>query len=332
MRRREFITSLSGAVLLWPLGTDAQQAGTRRIGILHSATEDAPRTQRFLSAFREALMQLDWTEGKNLQIEYRFGHDDALTRLPAMASELLDLQPSVVVTVSAPASLAMKRLTGRIPIVFVSVGDPLGAGLVRNLARPDGNVTGFAVSVATSLSGKRLELLREISPGFSRAILMFNPDTSTYRGTVPLNDFLEGAARLTVNSSVAEVRSQAQIEEAIAALGREPKGGLLVGQDTFMVANSKLIIASVAKHGVPAVFPFGFFVREGGLLSYGVDPLDSFRRAAGYVSRILNGEKPADLPVQQPTRFELVINMKTARALGITVPQTLLARADEVIE
>jgi putative ABC transport system substrate-binding protein len=321
---------LCGAALLWPLGADAQQAGVRLIGVLHPATKDAPSTQRFLSAFRGALVQLDWTEGKNLQIEYRFANDDAL-RLPVMARELVDLQPSVVVTSSAPASLAMKRLTASIPIVFVAVGDPLGAGLVGNLARPDGNVTGFAVSVP-SLSGKRLELLKEISPGISRATLMFNPDTSTYRGTVPLSDFLEGAARLRINGSGAEVRSQAQAEETIAALGREPRGGLLVGQDTFTIANSKLIVGSAAKHGVPTVYPFSFFVREGGLLSYGVDSLASFRQAAGYVSRILKGEKPADLPVQQPTKFELAINLKTARALGIVVPPLLIARADEVIE
>ena len=264
MRRREFVTQLSGAALLWPLGSNAQQASIRRIGILHPATEEAPRTQRFLSVFREALVQLDWTEGKNLQIEYRFGNDDALSRLPAMARELVDLQPSVVVTFSAPASLAMKRLAEHIPIVFVAVGDPLGAGLVSNLARPDSNVTGFAVSVATSLSGKRLELLKEISPGISRATLMFNPDTSTYRGTVPLSDFLEGAARLAVDSIVAEVRDQVQIDNVIAALAREPKGGLVVGQGNFTSSNSKLIIASVAKHGVPAVYAFSFFVREGG--------------------------------------------------------------------
>ena len=331
MRRREFISLVGGAVV-WPLAARGRQPDRiRRIGVLHPETADAVRVLRRLSVLREALLRLGWTEGTNIRIESRFGNNDPLGRLPKMASELVELQPEVIFTVSSPAALALKRVTQTIPIVFVGVGNPLSAGLVSNLARPASNVTGFS-NTAASLSSKRLELLKEISPGISRAALMFNPDTSLYRGSESLTDFLTGATRLVIEPIVAEVRNQAEIEAAIAALAREPRGGLVVGQDIFNLVNRASIIALTGQYRVPAIYPSTVQSLEGGLLSYGAESLDDIRQAASYVSRILKGEKPGDLPVQQPTKYKLVINLKTAKALGLNVSPVLLARADQVIE
>jgi putative ABC transport system substrate-binding protein len=330
IHRRDFITLLSGAAASWPLAGRAQQGDrVRRIGVLMQGDENDPVTKARISAFTQALAGLGWTDSRNVRIDLRWYGGD-INRIPALAQELVGLQPDIILTATTPATAAVQRGTRTMPIVFANVADPVASGLVPRLDRPGGNVTGFATNEA-SLGGKWLELLSEIALGLRRAAIMFNPDTAPASAFMPS---LEMAARsLKVAPIVAHVHSDAEIETAISDLGREPGGGLVVmPSGAFMVAHRRPIILAAARNHVPAVYFQSSFVRDGGLLSYGVDPVDIFRRAATYVDRILRGEKPGDLPVQFPTKFEMAVNLKTAKALGLTVPQSILLRADEVIE
>jgi putative ABC transport system substrate-binding protein len=299
----------------------------RRIGVLMAGEENDPVWKPRLSAFTQALAGLGWTDGRNVRMDLRWGGGDA-NRIRALARELVGLQPDIIVTSSTPATIAVQRETRTIPIVFAGVGDPVASGIVARLDRPSGNITGFAINEA-SLGGKWLELLSEIAPGLKRAAIMFNPDTAV-SSFMPS---LETAARsLKVAPIIAPVHSDVEIETAIIALGREPGGGLVVMPDTFMNLHRVPIILAAARNNVPAVSAQSFYAREGGLLSYGTDTVDLYRRAASYVDRILRGAKPEELPVQLPTKFEMVVNLKTAKALGLTVPPSIMLRADEVIE
>jgi putative ABC transport system substrate-binding protein len=331
--RREFIVGLGGAVT-WPLAARAQQGDrVRRIGVLMAGDENDPEQKRRLSAFTQALSDLNWTDGRNMRMDLRWGGDDA-NRIRALAAELVGLQLDIIVTNGTPPTAAVQRETRTIPIVFASVSDPVASGIVARLDRPSANVTGFANFEAT-LGGKWLELLSEIAPGLKRAAIMFNPDRySTLPVAAPVfMPSLETAARsLKVAPIVAPVHSDVEIETAIIALGREPGDGLVVAVELFTNAHRASIISAAARNNVPAVYASSFWARDGGLLSYGVDQVDLFRRAASYVDRILRGEKAGDLPVQLPTKFEMVVNRKTAKALGLAIPPSIMLRADEVIE
>jgi len=328
VRRRDFVTLLGGAIA-WPLSVRAQQGDRmRRIGVFMPGDENDPEQKRRLPAFTQALADLGWTDGRNVRMDIRWGRGDA-NRIRALAQELVDLQPDIMLANSTPTAAALQRETRTIPIVFVNVSDPVASGIVARLDRPSGNITGFAIFEA-SLGGKWIELLSEIAPGLKRAAIMFNPDTTTASTHMPS---LETAARsLKVVPIIAPVHSDVEIETAIIALGREPGGGLVVLPDIFTNAHRAPIILAAARNNVPAVYNVSDSARDGGLLSYGVDPVDTFRRAASYVDRILCGAKPAELLVQLPTKFEMVVNLKTAKALGLTVPPSILLRADEVIE
>jgi putative ABC transport system substrate-binding protein len=329
MKRRDFVTLLSGAAAVWPLAARAQQGNhVRRIGVLTASDENDPEAKRRYSEFTRALADLGWTDGRNVRIDFRWGGADS-NRIRALAQELVGLQPDVILTVATPATVTVQRETRTIPIVFVSVTDPVASSVVARLDRPSGNVTGFANFEAT-LGGKWLELLSEIAPGLKRATIMFNPDTAPVSAFMPS---LETAARsLKVVPIIAPVHNDVEIEGAINALGREPGGGVVVAPDVFTNAHRAPIISATARNNVPAVYWESFFARDGGLLSYGTDLADIYRRAASYVDRILRGEKPGDLPVQFPTKFEMTVNLKTAKALGLAVPPSILLRADEVIE
>jgi putative ABC transport system substrate-binding protein len=329
MRRREFITLLGGAAAAWPLAARAQQANrVRRIGVLMPGDENDPVMKPPLSAFTEALPELDWGDGRNLRMDLRW-HGGDTNRMRALVQELVGLQPDIILTYATPATVAVQRETRTIPIVFAGVTDPVAQRIVGRLDRPSGNITGFAFLEA-SLGGKWLELLSEIAPGLKRAAVMFNPDPAPVSAYMPS---LETAARsLKVELIIAPIQSDVEIETAVIALGREPGGGLVVMPEPFTVAHRAPIISATARNNVAAVYALSEFVRDGGLLSYGVDQVDNFRRAATYVDRILRGEKPGDLPVQLPTKFEMVVNLKTARALGLAIPPSIMLRADEVIE
>jgi putative ABC transport system substrate-binding protein len=327
MKRRDFITLLGGAAA-WPLAAHAQQGDrVRRIGVLMRSDENDPVLKTQLSAFIQALAGLGWTDGRNVRMDLRWYGDD-INRMRALAQELVGLQPDIILTESTPATVALQRETPTIPIVFY-VADPVASGLVARLNQPGGNITGFA-SAEASLGGKWLELLSEIAPGLKRAAIMFNPDTAPVSSFMP--SFETGARSLKVELITAPVHSDAEIETAIIALGREPGGGLVVLGDPFTLVHRAPIISAAVRNNVPAVYSNSAYVRDGGLLSYGVDHVDTFRRAATYVDRILRGEEPAELPVQLPVKYEMVVNRKTATALGLTVPQSILLRADEVIE
>jgi putative ABC transport system substrate-binding protein len=320
MRRREFIWGLGGAAA-WPLAAGAQQGDrVRRIGVLMRPVG--------VPAFSQALADLGWTEGRNVRMDLRWDGD--VNRIRALAQELVGLQPDIVVTMTTPATVAVQQETRTIPIVFANVGDPVTSGIVARLDRPNGNITGFA-NFEPSLVGKLLELLTEIAPGLKRVAMMFNPDSRGYGPS--FMSALEMAARsLNVMRITAPVRSDGEIETAIIAFGREPGGGLVVLAEPFMVTHRGTIISAAARNNVPAVYELSFFATDGGLLSYGPNPLDPIRRAATYVDRILRGAKPGDLPVQFPVKYEMVVNLKTAKALHLTVPRSILVRADEVIE
>jgi putative ABC transport system substrate-binding protein len=326
MIRREFLTLLGGAAATWPLAARAQQAGMRRIGVLSGRDENDPEGKRRVSAFTQALADLGWTDGRNVRIVLRWAGGDT-PRMRALAQELVGLQPDIILTAGGAATIALQRETRTIPIVFVGGGDPVTSGIVPGIDRPGGNVTGFANSEADS--SKYLGLLSEIAPGLKRVANMFNPDLPNYL----VDTSFEAAARsLKIMPIIAPVRSDVEIETAIIALGREPGGGLVVLGDAFAITHRASIISAAARNNVPAVYGSSYFARDGGLLSYGNDPDDPFRRAATYVDRIFRGAKPGDLPVQFPTKFEMVLNLKTAKALDITVPQSILLRADQVIE
>jgi ABC-type uncharacterized transport system substrate-binding protein len=329
VKRRTFIAGL-GSAAAWPLAARAQQGDrVRRIGVLIGGDENDPEVKRRLSAFTQALVNLGWTDGLNVRMDLRWAGAD-INRIRALAQELIGLHPDIILTAGDASTLAVQRETRTIPIVFASVGDPIASNIVARIDRPNENVTGFAILEAT-LGGKWLELLSEIAPGLKRATIMFNPDTSPFVSRFMPS--LETAARsLKAMLIIAPVHSDAEIETAVIALGREPGGGLVVMPSAFTSVHRAPIILAAARNNVPAVYLDSVFVRDGGLLSYGPDLVDAYRRAAAYVDRILRGAKPGDLPVQFPVKFEIAVNLKTAKALGLTVPQSILLRADEVIQ
>jgi putative tryptophan/tyrosine transport system substrate-binding protein len=331
LRRREFITLLGGAAAAWPLAARAQPSDRMRlIGVLMAYAESDSTAQSWLAAFRAALAKLGWTEGSDLQIELRWSAAD-VDRMKTLAKELVDLRPNAIFGVTTPAIGALARETRTIPIVFAGVSDPIGAGYVDNLARPGGNITGFMTGNAAALGGKWMELLKQIAPRTLHVALLFNPAT-----TVPLQFFMPSiqaaASSFAVEVSAAPVHAKDEIEGVIAAQAHDPGGGLIVMPDVFNDGNRELIIALAARYSVPAIYYNRFFSEPGGLISYGDARSEQFRLAAGYIDHILKGEKPADLPVQAPTKYELVINLKAAKALGLNVPDKVLALADEVIE
>ena len=330
MKRRSFFI-LCGGLLAAPIAAEAQQAGKlRRIAVLMGYGESDPEAKALFSAFAQGLSELGWADGRNLLMDIRWA-PGRVDLMRAYAKELVDLQPDVILANSTPVTAALHRATQTIPIVFVIVSDPVGQGFVASLARPGGNVTGFS-QVQTAMTSKWLGLLKELSPGLKRAAMMFNPDTAPYIRSFFLPSFEAAAQSFRVGATVAPVRSDAEIEAAIAALAREPRGGLLVMPDNFVEIHRATIIAAAARNHVPAVYQTPLQARNGGLLSYGADFEDIFRRAARYVDSILRGSKPAELPVQLPNKYLMVINLKTAKALGLTIPPSLLQRADQVIE
>ena len=329
MRRRQFISFLGGAALALPMAARAQQPQRmRRVGVLMGGAESDPQQQARVAAFRRGLRDLKWVEGVNIQLDIRWGASDA-ARIAAIATELVALAPDVIVGTVTPVLRALKQSTQAIPIVFAGVSDPVGDGFVASLAKPGGNITGFS-SADAGLGGKWLQLLKEMSPGLTRAAALFNPDTGAHSIFWPA---LQAAApSLGVTMIRSEVRDGAAIENAIAALAGIPGAGLVVMPDAFTSLHRDLIIAAAARHRVPAIYFIRTFADDGGLMAYGPDYADMYRRAASYVDLILKGAKPADLPVQAPVKFEFVLNLKTAAALGLAVSPTLMGRADEVIE
>jgi len=328
MRRREFMTVLGGAAVGWPLAARAQGERVRRIGVLMGIAESDPARQSFVTAFTEALQELGWSSGRNIRIEYCWGAGDA-ERIRDFARELVEMQLDLIVGHTTPVVAALKAQTQTIPIVFTQVSDPVGSGFIDGFAKPGGNITGFT-NLESSMGSKLGELLKEVAPTITRVAVMFNPDTAPDRGTYFLRPVEAAAPSLHVEVIPAPVHNDAEIESAITTL--VPGTGLIVMPDIFILAHREQILALADRHRLPAAYAYRLFAASGGLLSYGTDLADLFRRAARYVDRILTGTKPAELPVQQPTKFELVINLKTAKTLGLNVPLSLQAGADEVIE
>jgi len=327
LKRREFITLLGG-VAAWPLAASAQQPDrVRRIGVLITLAADDPEGQARVAAFRQGLQQLGWTGGHDVQIETRWATSNIEAR--KHAAEVVALAPDLILATGSPTVAALQQATRSVPIVFVNVADPVGAGFVDGLARPGGNITGFAL-YEYSMSGKFLELLKEIAPRVTRVAVLRDPAIAAGSGQLGVIQAL--APSFGVELTPIGVREPGEIERGISAIAHGPNGGVIVTGSPLAVIHRELIIALAARHRLPAVYFYRFFVREGGLISYGPDSIDPYRRAAGYVDRILKGEKPANLPVQAPTKFELAINLKTAKALGLKIPDRLLALADEVIE
>jgi putative tryptophan/tyrosine transport system substrate-binding protein len=328
MRRREFITLFGAAAAAWPLAASAQQGERmRRIGVLLGLNADDKEAGARLSAFVDGLKELGWTDGRNVQIDTRFGPATATIR--RHAAELVALAPDVILANGSSAAGPLLQVTHTVPIVFVIVPDPVGAGFVANLARPGGNATGF-LSFEYSIGAKWLELLKEIVPGTTRAAIV--RDAAISAGLGQFAAIQAVAPSLGVEVTPINVRDPKEIERDIAAFARVPNGGLIVTGSALAATHRRLIATLAAEHKLPAVYVQRYFVEAGGLISYGPNFYDQFRRAASYIDRILKGEKPADLPVQAPTKYELVINLKTAKALGLEIPTTVLARADEVIE
>jgi putative tryptophan/tyrosine transport system substrate-binding protein len=329
MRRRNFIQGIA-AFAAWPPVAGAQPTdGTRRIGVLMGWSKNNAEFRRLVSTFRDELARLGWVEGRNAQIEERWTEADG-GRADALATELVAWRPDVLLSSTTPATAALHRATTTVPIVFTVVVDPVHAGFVASLPHPEGNITGFR-HTEPSFAGKWLNLLKEIAPGIKHAGIMFNPDTAPDHGNFFLESFESAARSVGVEPIPLAVRSDHEIETAITALGRQ-QGGLLLMDDAFMAVHYPSVISSTLANKVPSIFTEDGFARDGGLASYGPVFEDIFRRAAGYVDRILKGAKPADLPVQQATKFQLIVNLKTAKALDLTVPDKLLATADEVIE
>jgi len=330
VRRRAFITLLGGAAA-WSLGAHAQQPERkRRIGVLMAHAENNAEFHDYLSAFREGLQKLGWMEGRNIQIDSRWNALDDAEGRQRSAKELIALRPDLIVTQNTPPTASTLEQTRTIPVVFVVVADPVGSGFVESLPHPGGNATGFTVMEPT-IVGKWVELLNEIAPHVNKAAFLFNPATTPY-AEIYLDPFKAAAASFALKAMAAPVHDRSELESVIAEQARTPNGGLVVMPDTFTDTHRVEITSLAARYRLPAVYPYRQFTAVGGLLSYGDDLIDNFRRAPTYVDRILKGEKPSELPVQAPVKFDLVINLKTAKALGLDVPATLLARADEVIE
>jgi putative ABC transport system substrate-binding protein len=327
MKRRQFITLL-GSAATWPLAARAQQAErVRRIAVLANFAENDADTQAMIGVLQQRLSELGWSVSRNLQIEARWSGGDP-GRLPARAAELLALKPDVLIGTNTPAVAALRQVTEAVPIVFVNANDPIRLGFVQSLARPGGNITGF-ISWGSTIGGKWLELLTEIVPGLEHVALTFNPRTYTGQQTQSIE---AAAPALRVGLTSVAFRDGSEIERALAEFSKTPNRGLLVLPDSSTVLHRDLIVGLAARHRIPAIYPFRAFITSGGLAYYGTNTAQQYRSAAEYVDRILKGAKPADLPVQAPTRYELVINLNTAKTLGLTVPDRVLARADEVIE
>ena len=328
--RRELLAALGGAAAAWPLVARAQQAERmRRIGVLMAFAESDQGAQSWIAAFREELGKLGWTDGRNIDINTRWATAD-VESMQRFAKELVALQPELILTSSTPATAAMLQQTRTIPIIFVWVADPVGSGFVASLPRPGGNVTGFT-PIESSLGGKWVELLKDIAPRVVRVTLLFNPAMATFVEDY-LSPFKSAAAFLGVEAIVAPVHDRSELEFVVATQAREPNSGLVVIPDAFTIGHRAEITLLAARHSLPAIYWSRSFAELGGLISYGPNVVDEYRRAASYGDRILKGAKPSELPVQAPVKFELVINLTTAKALGLLVPPSLLARADEVIE
>jgi putative tryptophan/tyrosine transport system substrate-binding protein len=330
VRRREFITLLGGAAAAWPLAAHAQQAErVRRIGILMAYAESDSVYQAYVKAFREGLQKLGWEEGRNIRFDYRWATSD-LELIQRSAKELIALQPDLILSSSTPTTASLLRQTRTIPIIFANIFDPVASGFVASLSRPGGNATGYVI-LEPSMASKWPELLKEIAPRVNRIAILFNPATATF-AEIFLKPFKAAAASFGVEAIVAPVNDRSELETVIAAQAREPNGGLVAMPDNFLTAHRAELTSLTARYRLPAVYTYRIFAELGGLMSYGNDALDNYRRSAIYVDRILKGEKPSELPVQVPVKYELVINLKTAKTLGLTVPQTLLVAADELIE
>jgi putative tryptophan/tyrosine transport system substrate-binding protein len=330
MKRRDFILLLGGAAVAWPLAARAQQPErTRRIGVLMGRASGDPEGQKQAAALQRGLEELHWSSPRNIEIEYRWPAGDAV-RAQAQAKELVELGVDIILANGTPSLVAARRATETIPIVFVAVADPVAQGFVRSLAQPGGMITGFGVE-EPSMGAKWVELLKEIAPRVASITVIFNLNTAPFaRMFLPSMQALRSSARFDLIES--PVGSESDVERAITAAGSRSGAGLIVLPDSFLNSHRDLVVGLTARERLPAIYALSEFTRSGGLIAYGIERTDLFRRAASYVDRILKGEKPADLPVQQPIKFELVINLKTARALGLEVPPTLLALADEVIE
>jgi len=329
MRRREFISLVGGAMAAWPFTARAQQGDRiRRIGVLQGTLAEDSESKVRRAAFEQALQKLGWTVGRNVRIDYRFGGGDGAI-IRRLAEELVALAPDVIVSTGSFSTGALLRATHNVPVVFAIVPDPVGSGFADSLAQPGGNATGF-MQFEYGLSGKWLELLREIAPSIKRAMVLWDPAITAGIGQFAIIQSVATSAGVDVRP--AKLVDAGEIERAITTFARSPNGGLIVTASALAVVHRDLIIALAARHKLPAIYFERFFVAAGGLISYGANFVDQYRRAAGYVDRILKGEKPADLPVQAPTKYELVINLKTGKALGLTIPPAVLARADEVIE
>lgn len=329
LERRRCVALVGAAALGWISPVGAAPARVPLVGMLMGLAAD-DEAQRRSKTFEEALQRAGWIRGENLRIEYRYANGDEQV-LKGLAAELVALKCDCIVAQSTPVVAALKQLTRTIPIVFVAVTDPIGSRFVASLSRPGGNITGFTI-VQSTISGKYLSMLHELSPQLSHATIIYNPESAPFGRSFFVPAFAEAANQLGILWAVAEVRSSDEIERAIMRLGATNGGALVVVPDNFLSLNRRLLIDLAAKYRIPAVYPYRYFAMEGGLVSYGMDAVESFERAANYVSRILQGAKPADLPVQEPTKFELVINLKTARALGVAVPRILMAAADEIID
>jgi putative tryptophan/tyrosine transport system substrate-binding protein len=331
MRRREFVALLGGLGAVWPLVGRAQNIqGMRRIGVLHSTPESDLEAKAELAAFEQELKNFGWRDGQNIRIDYRFGAGD-LTRIVAFAKELVASKPDLVVARSTPVLKAVAAETKTIPIVFIGVSDPIGEGLATSLARPGGNVTGFT-NVESAMAGKWVELLKDITPGLKRVAFLFNPPTAPGGGAYYARLVEGAAAALGVGAISGPVYAASDIDAVVTKLAHEPGGGLIALPDAFTNTHRTVIFELAMRHRLPAVYTFGHYAVEGGLIAYGANIVDLYRRSASYVDRILKGEPAGDLPIQAPAKFELMINLATARALGITVPSSLLARADQLLE
>jgi putative tryptophan/tyrosine transport system substrate-binding protein len=330
MQRRQLITLLGGAAVAWPMAARAQQlGGPKRVGLLAPFSDhDDPLVQRYLSAFKQRLHELGWIEARNIRVDIRFTGQNA-DRIRTGAEELIALSPNLIVVWANPAVAILRNATQSIPIVFVSVSDPVGSGFVTNLARPGGNITGFE-NFQTAIGGKWLEVLKDIAPEVRRIAFVHNPDIAAHVAFLRVAETASISRGMTVLS--AGVRNAAEIESAITGSARDPNGGLIIAPSPFNTIHQDLIISLAARLHLPAIYPFRYFSTNGGLVSYGFDTVEQHRGAASYVDRILKGEKPGDLPVQAPTKYELVINLKTANALGLTISREVQLTADEVIE